>query len=240
MKFELLTRKRALGTANLRDYTNWAESMLYENVGSENLAILASMGYERDPDSEEIEMYFLKSIKDLNLSLPEDQTELRNYAEDLCKLILSDELEPEEGVSILERLYSKSDYEPLYSIWDNLGEDLWVLDDCGSCIFNSGLNTENKKEFIKNVAAQFITLLSTNLPDQFFTLCACPACGYIGKNKLEVIEKPWLPKKLFRFLYQRGPTHQTVCASCKRPSPISMSDYEGRKQYLDCVGGLKG
>ena len=72
MKFELLTRKRALGTANLRDYTNWAESMFYENVGSENLAILASMGYERDPDSEEIEMYFQKSIKDLNLSLPED------------------------------------------------------------------------------------------------------------------------------------------------------------------------
>jgi len=232
MKFELLTGKRALGSAYSKDYIEWAESLLYEDVDSENVAILASMGYERDPDSEEIEKYFLKSIKDLGLTLPGEKEGLKIYAKALCEQIVSGNLEPEKGVSILETFYSRSDYEAIYSIWDELSEDLWKVNDRDGCIFNTGLSIENKSEYIKGVAAQFIELLVTKLPDRFFHLCACSACGYIGESEFEVIDKPWMPNKIFRMIYNRGQTQRAICSSCKRPFPNNMSDYEGRKQYL--------
>ncbi len=232
MKFELLAGKRALGSAYSKDYTDWAESLLYEDVESENVAILASMGYERDPDSEEIEAYFLKSLKDLGLSLPDEKKGLKIYANALCEKIVSGDLEPEKGVNILESFYSKSDYEAVYSIWNELSEDLWMINDSDGCIFNTGLSAENKSEYVKAVAAQFIELLETNLPDRFFYLCACSECGYIGENELEVIDNPWMPDKLYRFIYKRGQTQRAICANCKRAFPNNMSDYESRKQYL--------
>lgn len=233
MKFELLAGKRALGSAYSKDYTGWAESLLYEDIESENVAILASMGYERDPDSEEVEAYFQKSLKDLNLSLPDEKEGLKIYAKTLCEQIVSGDLEPEEGAKVLEAFYSQSDYEAIYSIWDELSEDLWMVNDRDGCIFNTGLSSENKCEYIKGVAAQFIELLKTKLPDRFFYLCACPECGYIGENALEVIDKPWMPDKIYRFIYKRGQTQRAICANCTRPFPNNMSDYEGRRQYLN-------
>jgi len=232
MKFEILIGKRALGIAYSKNYTEWAESLLYENVDSDNVAILASMGYERDPDSEEIEVYFQKSLKDLGLALPEEKEGLKIYAKALCEQIISGELEPETGVGILESFYSKSDYDAIYSIWDELSEDLWMVNDRDGCIFNTGLTIQNKSEYIKDVAVQFIELLSKTLPDRFFYLSACLACGHIGESGSEVIDKPWMPAKIFRLIYGRGQTQRAICANCKKPFPNNMSDYEGRKQYL--------
>lgn len=232
MKFEILAGKRALGIAYSKSYTEWAESLLYEDVDSVNVAILASMGYERDPDSEEIEVYFQKCLKDLGLVLPEEKEGLKIYAKALCEQIISGELEPEKGVGILESFYSKSDYDAIYSIWDELSEDLWMVNDRDGCIFNTGLTIQNKPEYIKDVALQFIELLSKTLPDRFFYLSACPACGHIGESGSEVIDKPWMPAEIFRLIYRRGQTQRAICANCKKPFPNNMSDYEGRKQYL--------
>ncbi len=233
MKFELLVGKRALGSAYSKDYTEWAESLLYEDVDSENVAILASMGYERDPDSEEIETYFQKSLKDLGLGLPSDKDGLKIYAKALCEQIVSGDLEPEKGVGILDGFFTVSDYEAIYSIWDELSEDLWMINDRQACYFNSGLTFENKPNYIKDVAAQFIVLLDSELPERFFYLSSCPECGYIGESSLEVIDKPWMPRQLFRLIYGRGQTQRAICSKCKRPFPNNMSDYEGRKQYLN-------
>lgn len=232
MKFEHLVGKRALGSAHARDYTTWAESLLYEGVDAENVAILANIGLERDPDSEEVELYFQKSLRDLGLSLPPDKDALRGYAKALCEQIVSGNLEPEVGADILAAFYSRSDYEPIYSIWDELSEDLWMVHDQDGCIFNTGLTKDNTREYIKSVASQFIVLLETDLPEGFFSLSACPECGYIGKSGLEVIDMPWMPEKLYRLIYKRGQSQRAICPRCKRPFPNNMSDYEGRRQYL--------
>jgi hypothetical protein len=232
MKFELLVGKRALGSAYSKDYTEWAEYLLYGDIDSENVAILASLGYERDPDSEEIETYFQKALIDLGLVFLSEKDALKVYAKALCGQVISGELAPEVGVSTLETFYSASDYEAIYSIWDELSEDLCMVNDRDGCIFNTGLTIDNKCDYIIDVAAQFIVLLETELPDRFFYLSACPECGYIGDSELEAIDKPWMPEKLFRLIYKRGQTKRAICASCKRPFPNNMSDYEGRKQYF--------
>jgi hypothetical protein len=233
MKFELLAGKIALGSAYSKDYTEWAESLLYEGIDSENVAILAGLGYERDPDSEDIETYFQKSLIDLGLSLLTAKHGFKVYAKAICEQIICGEIAPEEGVKILETFYAASDYESIYSIWDELNEDLWMVNDRDGCIFNTGLTIENKYDYIKNVAVQFIALLETELPDHFFYLSACPECSYIGESKLEAIEKSWMSEKFFRLIYRRGQTQRAICGNCKRPFPNNMSDYEGRKQYLN-------
>lgn len=233
MNFEHLTGKRILGEACPKDYTDWAESILCEGAESENIAILAGIGLDRSPDSDDVETYFNKSIKDLGLILPSVRDGLKGYAKFICEQIILGDIEPETGLKTLETFYSSSDYQAIYSIWDELGEDIWMLRDGDGCIFNTGLTIYNIDLYIVDVAKQFIEILHTDLPDDFFHLSACPVCGYIGKSELERIEKPWMPELIFRLIYQRGATCQAICAKCQHPFPKNMSDYEGRKQYID-------
>ena len=236
MKFEVLAGKRILGNASAKDYTGWAESLLYENVDSKNVAILAGLGLDRDPDPEDVEFYFKKCIQDLGLELPSDKDGLKNYTKYLCRQIIDGGMPPQDGVGLLEPFYYRGNYKPLHSIWSELAEDVRLLNWHESCIFNTGLTEENMDQYIKDVAAQFIELSEMELPERFFSLCACPECGHIGEGKLERIDKPWLPEKIFRALYGRGPTWHTVCAKCRAPFPRCMGDYEGRKQYLKQQG----
>jgi hypothetical protein len=157
---------------------------------------------------------------------------LKTYANALCEQIVSGELKPEKGVRILETIYSSSDYEPIYSIWEGLSEDLWMINHGSECIFNTKLTLANKDDYIKCAATQFIELLDTDLPVHFFSLSACPACGYIGDSEFEVIQKPWMPETIYRLIYESGQLQRAICADCKTPFPLSMHDYEGRALYL--------
>ncbi|KAB0665672.1 hypothetical protein F6V25_08095 [Oryzomonas japonica] len=234
MKFEHLAGKRALGSAQAKDYTDWAVSLLCEGCDSESVAILAGIGLDKETGSEEIEKYFQKSLKELALSLPPHEESLRIYAEYLCKQIVAGELEPEKGLSILEAFYSCSNYdEPIYSIWDTLGEDVWSVNNRFDCTFNSDLTRENLGSYIRDVAGLFLRLTKVELPKNLFSMYLCQKCGYLGEHALEQIDKPWLPEKLYRFFYRRGPTYRSVCAKCREPYPKSMSNFEGLKLYLD-------
>lgn len=233
MKFEHLAGKRALGNAHPNDYIRWAEGLLQAGAGSENVAILAGLGLERHPDSAEVEAYFQKSLKDLGLGLLPRGEGLRAYARYVCEQIISGGMESGERLEILETFYFNSDYNAIYRIWDELSEDVWRVENGEGSVFNTGLVRENIDSYIAGVAKQFIVLLDTSLPYDFFDLCACLNCGYIGKGDLEKIEKTWMPERLFRLIYRRGRTCRVICAKCGCPSPHNMSDYEGRKQYLD-------
>ncbi len=233
MKFEYLTGKRALGNAHPKDYTDWAEGLLCDGVVSENVAILAGLGLDKHPDSEEIKIYFNKCLADLDLELPNAKNSLLAYARILCEKIVNNEMSAKKGLNILDGFYSRSDYEAIYSIWDELSEDIWMVNDREGCIFNSGLTVENIDHFIRKVAKQFLQLTKMKLPDCFFYLCSCKKCGYIGESATERIDIPWIPEKIFRLIFKQGPTYRSVCVKCKEPYPNNMSDYEGRKQYLE-------
>jgi len=232
MKFKYLVGKIALGVASPKDYTSWAEEMLISGVESENISILAGLDLDKYPDSEEIKLYFKKSVNDLELEFPTDDVAIISYAIYICRGIIEGNITPEDGVSVLSQFYSKSDYEPIYGIWDELSDDIWSIKERDSCYFNTGLTKDNIGEYVRDVAEQFITLTKIILPEQFFNLCACQKCGYIGEHKLERIDLPWLPEKLYKLIYKRRPTHRAICSKCREPFPLSMGDYVARRQYL--------
>lgn len=221
-----------MGTAYPEDYTTWAMEMLEKGSDSENLAILAGLGYEKNADSEEIKEYFYKSLKDLGLELPTQENSILDYAKYICSEIVGGNISPENGLAILDGLYSKSDYEPIYSIWDELSEDIWMVNDREGSIFNTGLTKENIDQYIVQVAEQFIKLTEIELPESFFRLTVCRKCGYIGENGLVRIDKPWMPENLYRLIYKRSPTMKPVCSKCGEEFPLGMADYVAREEYL--------
>ncbi len=232
MNFVCLAGKRALGQAHTKDYTDWAEGLLGENVESVNVAILAGMGLEKSPDYWDVEFYFRAALDDLGLVLLSERDAVLAYAAHICEQVVSGDIPPKEGLQTLGRFYAETNYQAIYSIWDFLNEDMWHINEGDGAIFNKGLNKLNQDEYIKNVAAQFIELTRVSRPENFFRLCVCFSCGYIGESALERIDKSWLPEKIYRLIYRRRTVQREICAKCGTPFPRNMYDYEARKQYL--------
>lgn len=233
MNFEQLSGRIALANVVPNDYIDWAENLLTEGVESENVAILASLGLDKQPDSEDIKIFFKKSLKDLNLELPLKKDGLLAYAVYLCKKIVNGEISSKKGVNELSHFFYQSGYEPIYGVWDELNDDIWAINNGGHHLFNSNLTKENIDQYIKKMASQFIQLTEIKLPERFFHFYACSKCGYIGEYKLERIEKLWIPEKIFSLIFRRAPACQGICEKCASPYLNSMSDYETRKQYLE-------
>lgn len=233
MNFEHLSGRIALDNVAPNDYIDWAENLLTEGVESENIAILASLGLDKQPDSEDIKIFFQKSLKDLNLELPKKEDALLTYSRYLCAKIVNAEISSKKGVSELSHFFYQSDYEAIYGIWDELNDDIWVVNNGEYYLFNSDLTKENTDHYVKKVAKQFIQLTEIKLPERFFHLCACSKCGFIGESNVERIGKTWIPKKIYRFIFRRAPTFRAICSKCNEPYPSSMSDYKARKQYLE-------
>lgn len=234
MEFNALVAKQALGIARIKDFSDWAENLLIQGCDSENVAILAGFGIERCPDSYEVEIYFKKCAVELDLVILEDRAAIFEYAKHLATNISDGILDPETGLEILKNFWLATDNdEPLYRIWDELAEDICSLDDYQGYLWNTGLSAQNVDEFIIQVARQFLQLSAMDLPEDFFCLCACSECGYIGKAQLIRIDLPWLSEKLFRLIYRKSPTFQWVCGHCAHANIKNMFDYDGRKLYLE-------
>ncbi|MEI6707007.1 MAG: hypothetical protein WCK96_07715 [Methylococcales bacterium] len=241
MEFNALVVKRVLGTVQTQDFSNWAENLLLQGCDSNNVAILASFGLERFPDSYEVERYFEKCIGELGLVLPEDRVVIAEYvpeyANELASNISSGLLKPREGLESLKSFGMATDYDKaLYRIWDELAEDVYTLENGDYYLWNTGLSKDNIDEFIIQVARQFIQLCKSELPDDFFYLCTCDDCGHIGKAQLKRMDLPWLPEKLFRLIYRKAPAFKWICGHCTQSHLKNMFDYEGRKQYLKSQG----
>ncbi|WDE96332.1 hypothetical protein PQO03_11490 [Lentisphaera profundi] len=232
MTFEKLTQNIATGLVHSKDYTDWAESLLSDGEQSENIAILASLGLDKHPDNYDVKFYFERSINDLGLFI-KDTDELRiDCAESLCNELLRNEISSATLINQLDRFFTESDYEPIFSIWSELSEDIWLLDDCGHSIFNSELTTDNKEEYIKKIAEQFIQLIHIDLPKSFFRQSICKSCCHLGETTSVRADKKWLSDKIYQLFYRQPAYYKSICTQCQSSETLSMSDFNGRKLYL--------
>ncbi|CAG1770811.1 hypothetical protein BAC3_01341 [uncultured bacterium] len=233
LAFELLIAKQALGVADIEDFSDWAESLLMDGCELDNVAILASLGVSNDTDLEEVERYFSRCITDLKLVVPNQQTAIWNYAQELAKAIVANTLKPSTGLGLLKSFWIATDYtQPLYSLWYDLAVDVYSLNNDDVYLWNAELQHEDTNEFIIKMAQQFLDLSQYDTPEHFFDLTACFDCGHIGYAANKRIEVTWLAVPLFRLIYGRNPTMQPVCSHCGSAHLKSMRDYEGRAMYL--------
>jgi hypothetical protein len=131
--------KRAVHDISAYDYIEWAEEMLMQDYDSSSLRILA--GLDHHNDFWEVDDYFLRSIKELDLEEPEAKTAIRTYACETAQSIIDSQLTPSRspltssqlGVMALSNIYYRFLWGELdgnysdYEIWLELNDALGSL-----------------------------------------------------------------------------------------------------------------
>lgn len=236
MTLDELFGRYALSIDRPEDYIKWGEMQLLEGNDSMNAAILAGLDSPKPIDSEEVYSYFRKCLKELGIEWPDQKNALIEYSRILSEKIISNEILPKKGLEKLSRLYSASDYSvSIYSIWDELEEDISMVGTEYGPIFNTGLTKDNVNDFIFKQAEQYLNLLKTDIPDNFFKLAYCNSCKKISETGYKRISKPWMPEKIYRLLFKRGPAHILICGNCGSVKILGMNTIDGRQLYLTMI-----
>jgi hypothetical protein len=152
--------KRALYQPSASDYVDWAGEMLVQGYDSYSLRILAGVG--RLASTFEAEDYFLRSIKELGLSIPDSETAVRSYACEIAQQIIEGHLTGQEGVRALYRICLATDYNRAYMIWLTLDDALDSLLSGEYAHTYESATLENFDEVAKQEAEKFIAEICNN------------------------------------------------------------------------------
>src|SRR5215208_5660475 len=150
--------KRALYQLPAGDYVDWAGEMLVQGYDSYSLRILA--GLERSASTFEAEDYFLRSAKELGISIPDSEAAVRAYACEIARQIVEGRLTGQEGVRALYRICLATEYDRDYLIWLELDDALDSLLSGEYAYTYESATLENFDEVAKQEAEKFIVEMS--------------------------------------------------------------------------------
>ncbi|UJF24395.1 hypothetical protein L0B52_08680 [Suttonella sp. R2A3] len=222
-----LLGKKALSVAFAHDYYAWAEEQLKYEHNSLALQRLADEWTIQQLSADEIEDFFQQALNDLAKSEPGERQVLFDYAEYLCTQILDNKLMPKAGISLLEDFVSLRDRYPLFSVWSFLCIDIWSPHTEDQIYVNTGLTSENSDAYIRDICRQFITLLHTDLPEDFFTKRLCVEC----LNR-------YAPPTAEKYSEEEARPNAAQCPHCQSEQTFSMNDYLGRKHHLEHTAAI--
>jgi hypothetical protein len=114
--------KRALGQLSASSYVEWAGEMLVQGYDSYSLRILA--GLDKFVSTFEAEDYFNRSLKELDLSLPDSENAIRAYACEIAGQIIEGKVAGQEGVRALNQICIATDYDRDFMTWYELDDAL--------------------------------------------------------------------------------------------------------------------
>jgi len=146
--------KRALYQLPASDYVDWAGEMLMQGYDSYSLRILA--GLQRQASTFEAEEYFMRSAKELGLSIPDSEAAVRGYACEIAQQIVAGQLTGQEGVRALYRICLATEYNRDYLIWLELDDALDSLLSGEYAYTYESATLENFDEVAKREAEKFI------------------------------------------------------------------------------------
>lgn len=141
------------------DYVEWAVGMLVEGRDSPSLRIFA--GLDERGGVFEAEDYFVRVMRELQISEPDSAAALKAYGVDLATKILDGSLGPEAGVRMLYQLCKKTNYEAPFTVWCELDD---ALDDIKAGSYPNcyeKATAENFGDIVKKEARKFIERVSS-------------------------------------------------------------------------------
>ena len=136
------------------DYVDWAGEMLVQGHDSYSLRILA--GLEPAASTFEAEDYFLRSARELGLSIPDPAAATRGYACELAQHIIDGRITSREGVRELYRICLATQYDRAYLIWLELDDALDSLLSGEYAYTYQSATLENFDEVARQEAEKFI------------------------------------------------------------------------------------
>lgn len=134
---------RATGRVFASEYAGWAASMLEGGFDSPSLRILAGLD---GGGLFEAEDFLRRALRELRWPDPDLAASAHAYARALCEAVLTEALEPREGVRRLSGIARVLDYPPDYQVWNRLNEGLEI----GERGFDETVRAE-ARDFLKSL-----------------------------------------------------------------------------------------
>lgn len=167
-----LLLNRSMGLATPESHINWAVERLCEGVDSPSLRILAGLNVLLERD--EIEEYFTKTCKELNIDSLLKLAEPRKIAYLVKKNYDLEEMSVEAALYMMAELYQKSEYsDPLLSVWYELEEELLAREDGNGGYFYPPDAIDSLENVFKREWALFERGLRLDLPEAFIRFIQC-------------------------------------------------------------------
>ncbi len=142
---------RVMNWLTTTDYVSWAIEMLEAGYDTRHLRILA--GIDTKGSKFEADGYFLSTLYELKISIPDKTTCLRKYACEIARQLLIGHIPSNIGVKLLYQLYLE-EFDLELVTWAELDD---ILDDIESGLFSyPNLNQMSVNEMIKNEARALI------------------------------------------------------------------------------------
>ncbi|MEM7134350.1 MAG: hypothetical protein AAF702_49225 [Chloroflexota bacterium] len=149
--------KRVLKQVSSTVYADWAVQMLIQGHDTHSLRILA--GLDRFASTYEAEEYFLRTVKELHLTLPDSDTAIRSYACEIAQNIVDGEISGKEGIRMLSQICLDMDYPHDYLVWFHLDDALDSLLHGHYPVTYESLTLENVDQVAKREAENFIKIV---------------------------------------------------------------------------------
>jgi len=153
---------RAAHDSRVSDYAEWAISQLERDVDSPSLRILA--GLDAHDNRFETDMYFRRTLRELQIAEPAAETSVRAYACELCAGIVAGTLEPKDGLYRLYGTWVVSDSAAEYDIWNDLFDSLEWIEIGEPGHLYGGVNAGNFDEAVRTEAKLFLEKYATPHP----------------------------------------------------------------------------
>jgi hypothetical protein len=146
--------KRALGQLTSGDYVDWAGEMLTQGHDSHSLRILA--GLDAFTSTFEAEDYFLRSVRELGLTVPDRDAAVLGYACGIAQRIIDGELTGRQAVRELYKLCLATQYRRDLMVWLYLDDALDSLLAGEYPYTYKSATLENFEEIVRREAESFI------------------------------------------------------------------------------------
>lgn len=146
------------------DYIDWAVEMLAQNYDFRDLRILAGLN-RKTTSLFESEDYFLKCMKELNLSVPDSEKAIWAYAREAAQAIVGGEIAGKQGVRNMFQFCLATDYDPDFVIWLELDDALDNLLAGDHPYSYESASLENFDSVAKHEAEKFVRIISKKIGD---------------------------------------------------------------------------
>ena len=215
--------ERLITNFNSKKLVDWALMLVENGYESENLIILAGL---YNDSTEEIEKYFWKTIEDLKINTNKPDEELIEiYALQLVEDVIAGRINPLNGLALMQDVIQATDYSNRFVQFYDLDEDLDYLQYEGKPLYNSGLNSNNKEEFVLEEFKIFLEMENLQIESDIREKSYCPKCGQFEKAILKT-------KYQFRkpFKYQIW-----VCGNCGSAKLEHFSSQIVKRKLIDRI-----
>jgi hypothetical protein len=216
--------QRLLDEFNSIKLVEWAVNAMKMGYDSESLVILAGLDYE---STEEREEYFWKSIKELNLDIQTEESELISYyANYVACEVLNRSISPLSGLKKMNALCQTTEYDSKYIQFYEISEDLDYLN-YGSHppIYNQGITKENTEQFIIREFELFLECEELGIDHETREMAFCNNCKKITTPELKT-----------KYQLKRPFTYQVfVCQNCHSNKIDSFASQAGKEKILNRI-----